>query len=61
MQHLPCNEADLEREALASSRMAAGSAAATGRVTEQGIDAGGGAGLTRRPVPRKTGNRGWTR
>ena len=41
MQHLPCNEADLEREALASSRMAAGSAAATGRVTEQGIDAGG--------------------
>ena len=33
--------ADLEREALASSRMAAGSAAATGRVTEPGIDAGG--------------------
>jgi hypothetical protein len=24
---------------------------ATGRVTEQGIDAGGGVGLTRRPVP----------
>jgi hypothetical protein len=50
------NEADLEREALASLRIAAGSAAAAGRVTEQGIDAGGGVGLTRRPVPRKTGN-----
>ena len=53
---LPHVTADLEREALASLRMAAGSAAATGRVTELGIDAGGGVGLTRRLVPGKTGN-----
>ena len=47
--------AGLERAALASSRIA-GSAAATGRVTGQGIDGGGGVGLARRLVPGKTGN-----
>ena len=52
---LPRIAADLECEALASLRMAAGSAAATGRVTELGIDAGGGVGLTRRLVPGRPG------
>jgi hypothetical protein len=52
--------ADLEREALASSGIAV-SAAAAGRVTERGIDAGGGGGLTWRLVPGKTGNWGWAR
>jgi len=49
--------ADLEREASASSRIAV-PAPAPGRVTEQGIDAGGGAGPARRLVPRKTGTSG---
>jgi hypothetical protein len=53
---MPRRTADLEREALASSRIAAGPAAATGRVRSRGIDAGGDGGLTRRPVPRETGN-----
>src|SRR6185437_11589595 len=50
-------QADLEREASASSRIAV-PAPAPGRVTEQGIDAGGGAGPARRLVPRKTGTEG---
>lgn len=49
--------AGLEREASASSRIAV-PASAPGRVTEQGIDAGAGGGLTRRLVSRKTGNEG---
>jgi hypothetical protein len=50
------NQADLEREASVSSGIAV-PAPAPGRVTEQGIDAGGGAGLARRLVPRKGGLR----